>query len=74
MRLIEVFQKEDYQPLDRGAACPQFYENGDKFKWWNPMVFTNRYWLNFVQWSDTEWGFKSPQDELAEALMMGGEL
>lgn len=31
MRFIEVFQKEDYQPLDRGAAFLQFYENSDHY-------------------------------------------
>lgn len=74
MRFIEVFQKEDYQPLDRGAAFPQFYENGDRYKWWRPTCFTYRYWQNFIQWSEIEFGFKMPEDLLSEALMMGGEL
>lgn len=74
MRFIEVFQKEDYQPLDRGAAFPQFYENGDRYKWWNPMDFTYRYWQNFIQWSEIEFRFKMPEDLLSETLMMGGEL
>lgn len=74
MRLIDFGQKEDFQPLERGAAFPQFYENGDRFKWWNPMDFSNRYWINFVQWSGLEWGTLFDSNEQAEALMMGGEL
>lgn len=74
MRLIGTFVREDYQPLERGGAFPQYYENGDRYKWWHPMSFNNRYWLNFIQWSDMEFGFKMPEDLLSETLMMGGEL
>ncbi len=74
MRLVEFGQKEDYQPADRGSAFPQYYENGDRYKWWNPMDFKLRYWQYFVQWADLEFGLKMPEDTLGECLMMGGEL
>lgn len=74
MRLVNFGQKEDFYPIERGAAFPQFYENGDHYTWWNPMNFSNKYWMQFIQWSDLEWGFRIPLDEAAEALMMGGEL
>jgi len=74
MRLIEFGQKEDFQPLARGAAFPQFYENGDRYTWWHPVQFSNRYWMYFVQWVDMEYGMRMPEDILIEALMMGGEL
>lgn len=74
MRLIDWQQPEAYQPLERGAAFPQTYENGDKFRWWNPMDFNNRYWINFIQWSDLVLSRSVPYDERAECLMMGGEL
>ena len=74
MRLVHWGQKEDFQPLDRGAAFPQFYENGDAYKPWNPFDFHSPYWLYFIHWSDFEWQFLWPRDVLAEALMMGGEL
>ena len=45
MRLIDFGQKEDYIPLERGIAFPQEYENGDTYKWYNPMCFNYKYWL-----------------------------
>lgn len=74
MRLLDIFQKEDYQPLERGSAFPQFYENGDQYKWWHVMDFKLRYWNYFIQWAEWEFQFKMPHEELTEALMMGGEL
>ena len=74
MRLIDFGQKEDYIPLERGIAFPQEYENGDTYKWYNPMCFNYKYWLEMIQRSEFEVGFKMSKYTLAEALMMGGEL
>ena len=69
---------EDIPILERGAAFPQFYGNaipkGDRHCWWNPMDFNNRYWVNFIQWANLEFGKLYEKDCQAEALMMGGEL
>lgn len=70
MRLIEWGRREDYQPLERGASFPQFYENGDPYKWWGAMDFNQQYYWYFIQ-LELE---SSPNDVLPEALMMGGEL
>jgi len=74
MRLVNWPYQEGYQPLDRGAAFVQFYENGDKVKWHHPMLFNLRYWQYFIQWADLEFGIRMPDNVLGEALMMGGEL
>lgn len=31
MKLLYFLEKENYQPLERGIAFTQYYENGDKF-------------------------------------------
>jgi ATP-independent RNA helicase DbpA len=68
MRLVEFGQKEDFQPLDRGCAFPQFYENGDRYTWWNPMDFNLRYWMQFIQWSELEFGFKEEMSYIIQNL------
>ena len=45
MRVVDYGVKEEYQPLCRGEAFPQFYENGDRFRWSNPMCWNYRFWL-----------------------------
>jgi hypothetical protein len=68
MRLLEVFQKEDYQPLERGEAIPQFYENGDKYWWHNPMCWAYRFWMHGV------WTMEIGHNTFDPAYLMGGEL
>ena len=74
MRLVDSGQPEQYQPLERGCAFPQYYENGDRYKWYFPYDFHNRYWMYFIQWADCEFGKLHDKESQAEALMMGGEL
>lgn len=72
MRLLDVFQKEDYQPLERGEGFPQFYENGDRYKWWNAMDFGYRFWHSMCM--ETCELPRMPRDDAFEVMLMGGEL
>lgn len=68
MRLIDVFEKEDYQPLERGEAFPQFYENGDRYEVHNVMDWNYRFWLHGV------WTMERSHNRFDPAYLMGGEL
>ena len=68
MRMLEIFQKEDYQPLDRGGAFPQWYENGDKYHWDNPFDWGYRFWLHGV------WIMEMSNNTFDPSYLMGGEL
>jgi hypothetical protein len=67
MRLVDVFQKEDYQPIERGTAFPQFYENNDKYIPGNVMNYHYRFWLSATH----EQQFHNVMEE---SYMMGSEL
>ena len=71
MRLLDFGQKPDYVPLERGSAFPQYHEDGDKFKWWNPMDFSYRFWHDSRWLGVTE---LMHRDRAIELCMMGGEL
>lgn len=68
MRLVEFGDKEDYQPLDRGEAFPQFYENGDKTCWCHPMDWNYRFWLVGT------WVMEMSHNKFDPTWLMGGEL
>ncbi len=73
MRLLDTFQKEDYQPLERGQAIPQFYENGDRYICSNAYHWSWRFWY----WLSGECRFHpySPvEHDRLHMLLMGGEL
>lgn len=71
MRLLDFGQAEDYQPLERGAAFPQFYESGDRYVWENPWAWSWSFWY-FLQWH-CRYHPDVSNDEAA-MLLMGGEL
>lgn len=48
MRLIDLFQKPDYYPLERGQAFPQYHEDGDKVEWHHPGLWHYRFWHHGV--------------------------
>lgn len=68
MRLVEWGQQEAYQPLERGDAFPQFYENGDRYRWCNEMDWSYRFWLHGV------WTMERKHNTFDPAYLMGGEL
>jgi hypothetical protein len=68
VRLLDVFQKEDYQPLERGCAFPQYYENGDLYKWHHPFCWSYQFWKHL------QWDALSRREDDLEMLLMGGEL
>ena len=68
MRLLEVFQKPDYQPLDRGEAFPQFHEDGDRYQWNNPMCWAYRWWLH------AKLEAPNGHNDFDPMFLMGGEL
>lgn len=69
MRLLDVFQKPDFQPLDRGSSFTQFYEDGDKYFTINLMDF-NYYYSKFLQDNSS---FKNyPSDDEIVMLSCGG--
>ena len=68
MRLVEWDQKEDYQPHERGDAFPQYYENGDRYRWDNPMMWAYRWWLYAVDMAYLGHNSFDPM------WLMGGEL
>ena len=47
MRMIDWNEKEDYQPLERGNAFVQFYENGDKFDCHNNAFDWHHYFWHY---------------------------
>lgn len=48
MRLQDWDQADDYKPLERGEAFPQFYEDGDKVRWHHEMMWNYRFWQSGV--------------------------
>lgn len=68
MRLLNVFQKPDYEPHERGSAFPQFHEDGDKYQWQHPMCWNYRFWLHGV------WNMEFSHNTFDPAYLMGGEL
>ena len=67
MRLLEWNEKEDYQPLERGNALPQYYENGDKYN-----CHSNAFDWHYKFWHQV---FSGGQDHSEQCLnLMGGEL
>ena len=68
MRLLDVFQKPDYVPLERGEAFPQFHEDGDKVTWHHPMCW------NYLFWRDGCWTMPMGHNTFDPAWLMGGEL
>jgi len=68
MRLLEWNQKEDYQPLERGSAFVQFYENNDKYVWWHPFCWNWHFWHHMTCDSP------SRREDDEEMMLMGGEL
>lgn len=68
MRLIDVFQRPDYQPMDRGDAFPQYYEDGDRAKWHHPFEW------HYYFWQHLQWDSINGSDDALEMLLMGGEL
>lgn len=68
MRLLEVFQKPDYQPLDRGEAFPQFHEDGDRFRVFNNMMWAYHWWIHAT------WEAPMGHNTFDPAWLMGGEL
>jgi hypothetical protein len=70
MRLIEWGGRELVVPDERGDSVPQFYENGDKFHWANPMMWHYRFW-NLMLLEST---YPHPTDDEQGMLLMGGEL
>lgn len=68
MRLLDVFQKPDYEPHERGGAFPQFHEDGDKYTWCNPFDWNYRFWLHGV------WTTEISHNTFDPAYLMGGEL
>lgn len=71
MRLIDFGEPELYQPLERGSAFPQFYENGDRYVWENPWAWSWTFWY-FLHWH-CRYHPDIANDEAA-MLLMGGEL
>lgn len=70
--MLDVWDREDYESIARGAAFPQFYENGDSYKWWNPFDFSYRFWHSMcVETCELP---RMPRDDAFEVMMMGGEL
>jgi hypothetical protein len=72
MRLIGVWDFEDYKPLDRGTGFPQYYENGDHYVWWNPMDFHYAFWHRGLCWEASHNLY--PSNDEVDMLCMGGEL
>ena len=68
MRLVEYGQREDYQPLERGEAFPQFYETGDKFSWYTPWDWSYSFWLYGTIIMERHYNDFDPM------WLMGGEL
>jgi hypothetical protein len=66
---MEVFQKPDYQPLDRGEAFPQFHKDGDRYQWQNPMDWNYRFWLAGIVVMELK-----RQNTFDPMWLMGGEL
>jgi len=66
MRLIDFGDKEDYQPLERGTAFPQFYEDGDRYDPHHPMLWHHRFWY--------EMRANRLLNEPEKMYLMGGEL
>ena len=68
MRLVDALEPEDYQPLERGSAFTQYYENGDKCCWYNNMDWHHKFWLYGT------WEMPAGHNRFDEAWLMGGEL
>jgi hypothetical protein len=69
MRLLDVFQKPDYEPHERGGAFPQFHEDGDKYQWSSSMDWGYHFWLQGL------WQMETPRDNTFDPMwLMGGEL
>ena len=72
MMLPALFQPESSTPLERGISFPQYWDNGDRVTWWNPMDFSYRFWDHLV--TEAYELPKSGRDIAVETLLMGGEL
>lgn len=77
MRLIDVFEPEYYQPIGRGIAFPQFYENGDCYQHRNPFDFNFYFWNNACWATDDAAGIAvgySSNNKPNPIFFMGEEL
>lgn len=72
MRLLAVFETPDFLPLERGAALPQYHQDGDRYTWRNDAHWNYQFWYFLL----TECRFHpgNASNDEAAMLLMGGEL
>jgi hypothetical protein len=68
MRLVDWGQQEAYQPLARGEAFPQYYENGDRYRWAHEGMWGYHFFLHGI------WTHKIAHNTFDPVYLMGGEL
>lgn len=69
MRLLDVFETGDFQPLERGLAFPQYYENGDKYFPGNVMDY-HYYFFIYA----THESIQPLYNGMEQSYLMGNEL
>ncbi len=74
MRLLDFGEQADYQPLDRGEAFPQYYQDGDKCTWQNPMHWNYKFWQMLLCESIHHPTSPGAGQDAASMMLMGGEL